>query len=402
MPQVTVKDCAHFDARLRLAGRLLRMNHERVGWRLIQIWSLATAQNSPVIALALAAEAIGRNADDVARAFTSAQLAEPAGNDRLDLSPMQSLFGDCNWLHDKKGSAPAGGKARAATATRAPDGTFASGTPDQPLRHRIVEQLGVGKHSRELLRAALRCRNAAMLTAVRDLIDEGVVVDEDGQLSLVPAMEPMPGTGHPESNGERPVPGIARLESIPGTTPESDSHTAEREPSSALALAPSLAPAHTRAREGTGNRESAKPAQPPDSLASEELVPDHQRRPVARLLWAYQNQCRAELDTNAPTLPLNDVPGGSLDAVILRLASYTPSQCRHALDMFKLEGKLLGDDGENPLQYLNGFTNWKTEPFGRRVGMTADAVAHEARARKAIRAKKGTQTHPPPRRNRLN
>lgn len=71
--------------------------------------------------------------------------------------------------------------------------------------------------------------------------------------------------------------------------------------------------------------------------------------------------------------------------------------------MFKLEARHLRDDDENPLQYLNGFTNWKPEPFGRRVGATAAAVAQEARDRRARKSKSTTaQNQPPPRRKRLN
>ena len=100
MPQVTVNDCAYIDARLRLAGQLLRINHERLGWRLLQVWSQVTARQSLIVASALVAAAIGKkDADDVARAFIDAQIAEPVGADAdlLDLSPMQTMFGECDW-----------------------------------------------------------------------------------------------------------------------------------------------------------------------------------------------------------------------------------------------------------------------------------------------------------------
>ena len=48
---------------------------------------------------------------------------------------------------------------------------------------------------------------------------------------------------------------------------------------------------------------------------------------------------------DAPSLPLDDTPGGPLDQVILRLAKHTPQQCRHALDMFKLEARHFRERG---------------------------------------------------------
>lgn len=103
MPQVSVNDCAYIDARLRLAGKQLRINHERLGWRLLQVWSQVTARESLIMPTALVGATIGKPGDDVAQAFIAAQLAEPVGEDDslLDLSPMQTMFGGCDWAPEE-------------------------------------------------------------------------------------------------------------------------------------------------------------------------------------------------------------------------------------------------------------------------------------------------------------
>ena len=270
MPQVTVKDCAHIDPRLRLAGRLLKLHHERLGWRLIQLWSLATARNSPLIAEAIVGAALGKSEADVAHALITAELAESVDG-CLDLSPMQTMFGDCKWLHNKKGTAPAGGQVRAATAERAPDGTFAA------LRDRILDRLQERSYKRADLVESLKARKAYVLSTVRELLADGVIAEDGGILSLAPAGSrfPVPGT-EPREPGREP--GTESREPIrepgTGTAPEPVPGSGFREPASALALALALAPApalacesdaRTRAREpGTGNREPAIASARPD------------------------------------------------------------------------------------------------------------------------------------------
>jgi hypothetical protein len=125
-------------------------------------------------------------------------------------------------------------------------------------------------------------------------------------------------------------------------------------------------------------------------LDCETVVPRQRRPAIARALWRYQNELRRRLDANAPALPLDDVPGGSLDAVTLRLATYSPAQCRHALDVFAAEGACLRDGGGDPLQFLNGRTNWKPEPFERAAGSTVEAVRkrHRPNARRAAQVER--------------
>lgn len=114
MPQVSVNDCAYIDARLRLAGKQLRMNHERLGWRLLQVWSQAIARKSLILPSALVGVAIGKPGDDVAKAFIAAQLATPVKEDTelIDLSPMQSMFSECDWP-----TSPGDGQNLAASST---------------------------------------------------------------------------------------------------------------------------------------------------------------------------------------------------------------------------------------------------------------------------------------------
>ena len=137
-------------------------------------------------------------------------------------------------------------------------------------------------------------------------------------------------------------------------------------------------------------------------LSCTERVPRKRRREVARALWRYQNELRARLEPAAPELPLNDVPGNSLDPVVLALANHSPAQCKHALDIFAIEAECLRDQGEDTLQYLNGDTNWKPKQLLRALGSTTDLVRKRFAKRTQHQRTRGSRQESIPQLKRLD
>ena len=103
-------------------------------------------------------------------------------------------------------------------------------------------------------------------------------------------------------------------------------------------------------------------------------VPQHERLAYAKALWRYQNEVRQRVCPDVGDLPCNDLPGGPLDQVRLLLGTYSPADCKRVLDLAGIEAELRKSQGQDALKYLNGFTNWKDEPFGRLAGTTESAL----------------------------
>ena len=411
MARVNVRDTAYHDTRLKVAAKAMGMNFERLGWRLIPVWSRVTEMNSPIVSLALLSADLGKPADIVAAGLIAGELAESVDEARLDLSPMMgALFEDYRWLARKRKDA----------------GDDSPELSDHGPRDRALALLASGPLRRTELRKKLRIQRSKALGIVRELLADGLAVElDDGTIALactvlgtaVSTDGPVPGTDVSTDRAvpitahstDDPVPGtddpipstaVGTVAPVPGTNAVLDDRYPEPVPDASLApaRAPVLARAsgaHTHARERTTGPE------PPsfESLDSDELVPLARRRYVARLLWAYQEKCRAKLDPRAPCLPVDDAPGGSLDAVVLALAKYTPSACRHALDMFAAEGACIARDGGDALQFLNGRTNWKREQLDRAAGTTAAAIEKRFQSRQKRTASNHSSPQSPPMRS---
>ena len=123
-----------------------------------------------------------------------------------------------------------------------------------------------------------------------------------------------------------------------------------------------------------------------------ENVPRNERRPIARALWAYQNATRRKLDPESPDVPCVDTPGGNLDRVVLALASYSPAQCMRALDIFAVEAECRRKTGDDPLEYLNGDTNWNPKVLARALATTPGAVRKRFKAKARIDSKPAAES----------
>lgn len=391
MARVSIETRAFHDPRLTVAGRILRLSAPALGWKLAFAWSYVTEAADSSMALDQVAACIGRNPDDVRTALVRADLAVTRDPETLDLEPMRALFGDYEWLEEKRATAETGGKVRADTAERGDGGRFQR----RDVPHELVTLLADGRpRTRAELISELRVRRGRLYREVTALLNEGTIAEhESGSVALArrtaePAAEPVSvATAEPVS--------AATAEPVPAP-PRNPA------PSSALAPAPAPAPARERAGRartpGTGppephalsrnpeprepepgNPEPRDPAEPEswtlDRLtAATDIAPRGERRAIARALWLYQDARRRSVDPNAPDVPLVEAPGGALDAVVLALARYTPAQCVHALDVFAVEATCKRDLGDDALEYLNGRSNWRDEALGRAVATTPEAM----------------------------
>jgi DNA-binding transcriptional regulator YiaG len=125
-------------------------------------------------------------------------------------------------------------------------------------------------------------------------------------------------------------------------------------------------------------------------LDEQRVVLRCERRDVAKALWRYQDEVRQRVLPEANPLKCADLPGGPLDAVVLLLATWSPADCAHALDMASLEAQARQARGEEPFEWLNGRTNWKPEQFERLVQATPDQI----RARASPKAAGSKRTRP--------
>ena len=91
MARVNVRDTACHDARLKVAGKTMSLNYQRLGWLLIPVWSRVTEKNSPIVSLATLSADLGKPNDLVAAGLIKGELAEYADEEHLDLS----LMGGC-------------------------------------------------------------------------------------------------------------------------------------------------------------------------------------------------------------------------------------------------------------------------------------------------------------------
>jgi DNA-binding transcriptional regulator YiaG len=112
-----------------------------------------------------------------------------------------------------------------------------------------------------------------------------------------------------------------------------------------------------------------------------------ERRDVAKALWAYQDKARSRVVPEARPLKLQEMPGGQLDPIVLILATWSPADCRHALDMAAEEARVLGAAGKDPLVFLNGRTNWKQEQFERLCQATPEQIRARAGPREKAPAR---------------
>ena len=353
----------------------------------------------------------------MAEAVAASEIGVVLDNGEIELQ-LRDVFGGIEWLGDLRDSAPAGGKARSAGATRNRDGTFAA----RDLIAETLDVLAAEPLRRSDLRRRLQCQKQALGRVVRGLLEAGELIElDDGCLALpdgspdaygvpgsVATVEPGSTAGSMET--AEPVP--PRFHGDRGTTAEPSAPALARAPAPALAPAPvreSTSRAHARARaalEPPRNQdrepvepttveplEPAAPEPPPPELSlpgldAKQRVSREQRRPMARKLWAYQNQLRKRLDPEAPRAASpryagrthgrgdpapGPVPTGDLQACPRRL---------------RAEGECIRDQGGDPLEYLNGRTNWKREQFERAAGTTIAAVRkrHQRRHKNGQRA----------------
>ena len=411
MARVTVDAAVFTDSRFDVLARELRTTRDSAVMRMIRVWVNCTDRETDRFSPRFLSPLLRCKADQVVAALCeSAQLGEALDDGTVRI---RGCAGRTDWLAKKRATAEAGGEARACSATRNADGTLAN----RDLRAEICDALDDRPVKRRELRRLLQVRRDALLREVRALLAAGEVVElDDGTLALA-VIEPV---DQPGSVPTEWVPGIdgTELEPVPGTP------GTEAVPSAlALAPAPALAPAHVSTSrvhahagsvtepaqnrepgigEPVGNREPGtqdsvepQPTEPESSLESQKPVTRAERRPMARRLWVYQAALRRRLDANAPDLPIQELPGGALDAVIQRLAHYPPEVCKHALDIFAVEGECIRDEGGDPLEFLNGRTNWKREQFERAMATTADAVR-----KRYQRRRKADQRNPPDDANR--
>jgi len=131
-------------------------------------------------------------------------------------------------------------------------------------------------------------------------------------------------------------------------------------------------------------------------LAFAEPVPsDHPRREAfVAALWAYQNQLRARVDASQPAVPAEALPGGNWDPVRQALARYSPAELACALDNAAVEAECKRERDEDPLEYFNGETNWKSSQLRRLLATTPDAIRKRYRRKSSRSGRDGPTDRP--------
>lgn len=122
MARVSVDQVALTDRRFQTMARILGTNRWEALGRMIAVWNECTERNT----LHLTPEVIGDihpDIPDLADVLIRSELAvEDSGSIRI-----RGAVGRTEWLEQKRNAAPAGGRARAATAQRGTNGQFLRG-----------------------------------------------------------------------------------------------------------------------------------------------------------------------------------------------------------------------------------------------------------------------------------
>jgi DNA-binding XRE family transcriptional regulator len=423
VPRVAVEDHAFRDPRvgaLATATPLRRASEALC--RLVELWSHVTKTQRPVQPQRVVGYALGLKRMEHVRVLVEVGLALESGESGaglLDLSPLSELFGDWEWYGEER--ARAGGIARAAEADR--DGGKFQSKYDWGAE--LLAALGDGqpRHVAELAQA-FGVQRRTIREQLRKL-GQAVLYTGDGMWQCA-------GPAHSPAHGEA-------LEPAPGDALDQRTPSATSAPPPSLALSPPLsthANARSReswvsfaeAREGLGLAcgEAAKALglaedelaaleagerEPSSaetyeleqllrrargelraSLDEQRLVLRSERRAIAKALWECQDRVRRRVVPGASPLKCQDLPGGPLDHITLLLATWSPADCVHALEMAGIEAEVRRAAGEDPLMYLNGRTNWKLEQFERLVQSTPDQIRARASPSKSKRTRPATTT----------
>lgn len=92
MIRVTVKDYAFVDPRFDVLGRDLRCSAGEAGWRCLQLWSRAIAQQSMRFRPAVLAMGLGCREYRVARVVERSEIGEVLPNGEIELN-LRDVFG---------------------------------------------------------------------------------------------------------------------------------------------------------------------------------------------------------------------------------------------------------------------------------------------------------------------
>lgn len=354
---VRIEAMAFADERIELLGDLAGYNrHEALG-RLARLWSYCTDKETDIADEAIIRAHLGLRGVE---ALAGSGLGEQKPDGSIRLRGGKRLF----WLRDKRACGRKGGEARAAKAAAA-----AVGGEPQPVA--MPEPKHEAGSSPSCTQANGQAIAKADGTPIVIALSSGTYVPE----------------GHTQTRARVGGPGprfaAARKELGLGRD----------EAAKALGLATSdLAALEVGSREPSGAEANEldrllRRANGELCVGLDEQRPvlQRERREVAKALWAYQEQVRHLAVPDARPLKMQDLPGGPIDAIVLILATWSPADCVHALDMAALEAECRGMVGEDPLLFLNGRTNWKPEQFERLVQATPDQIRARASPHKSKR-----------------
>lgn len=238
MPRVSVEQEAFHDPRLAAAARRTPLRRAEVlGWRLLSVWSLVTQTQRTRQRRCVIAEALGLRDAAHLEALVDVGLAEEVeGEERdIELAPMGELFGAFEWLGDLRATAPSGGRARAAMASRDPDtGKMLA----RDYRAEIVEALAEHGpvNSRALLAKMLRADRGRLGAVLDALLEAGEVIETRDGFALPSSDLPSghttaqtTGATRPDGNGQpssalvpvlAPVPVPKAFMHVPRDTPD--------------------------------------------------------------------------------------------------------------------------------------------------------------------------------------
>jgi transcriptional regulator with XRE-family HTH domain len=360
---VRIEAMAFADERIELLGDLAGYNrHEALG-RLARLWSYCTDKETDIADEAIIRAHLGLRGVE---ALTGCGLGEQTP-DGIRLRGGERLF----WLRDKRENGRKGGQTRAAKAAAATSNTGA-GEP-QAVAKAEPRQTAASSSSEPQAKAQAIAKAKANPIVIA--LSSGTYVPEAEAHTNARARVDGPG---PRFSAERADLGITIDEAAKALGLDADElaqlEAGDRQPSQAEAGELELLIRRARGEVHVGLDETRP-------------VLRRERRDVAKALWAYQDKVRAQVVPDARPLKLQDMPGGQLDPIALILATWSPADCRHALDMAAEEARVLGAAGKDPLAFLNGRTNWKQEQFERLCQATPEQIRARAGPREKAPAR---------------
>ena len=267
----------------------------------------------------------------------------------------------------------------------------------------ILDQLREHKHSPLATLFVRHYWEAYCLAEVDGIAALGIELP--GTPSAAPFHAPSAAPFQAPSEGPAQAPSEAPAEplgdSLPSQRAENrDQGTENRDQARESERAESPAVSRARCAGEPGSLSGSPPSGATEALLSraDPLPSDHpEHEACIAALWAHQNQLRAGVDPSQPPVPADPDPGGNLNAVRSALAKYAPATLATALANTAIEAECKRELGEDPLEFFNGETNWRSAQLMRQLSTTPEAIRkryRRKRRKKAANASSGALIGP--------